>query len=156
MAVQGEAFDLFEVMNVRFICRSVREWQERGYFYSTLDPNYSRGSARPMRLPCLSPRPDRQAISGAAEKAHSMLSLFDKHAYKSRLGGTMTCNDVEGYCFSNAAAQAPQVPPFFSGCIIAPLNSGRGKCNQPLITYSACSSATVDQIWAQVWFLQRW
>ena len=38
-----------------------------------------------------------------------MLSLLAKHAYISRLGGTMSYNDAEGNCFPNAAAQASQL-----------------------------------------------
>ena len=136
LAVQGDTYDLFGFINVRFICRLAGECQELWYYYSAPGPARLLARQRAPHAPTMPQTQTRQAgnIRSSSKSAfsHCLIST------RTRVGSVVPCHaNVEGYCFSNAAAQASQVPPFFSGIILAPLNSGRRKCDQ-VIYYLLC------------------
>ena len=115
--------------------------------------DYLRCSAHPTRLPSLSLRPDMQAIPGAVEKTYALI-VRQARVQESAYHRVVPCHTMM------PRATASQTLPNYSLSSVHVFLLRRSQIGDDgtrlFTTCSACSSATVDQTRAQVWFLQRW
>ena len=105
------------------------------------------------RGPCAhhAPHSDHTCRQYQERQQKRMLSLFDKLG--ARVGSVVPCHaTMTRVTFLKRGCSGFPIPPFIQ-CLYSCSVEFR---TSSLSTCSACSSATVDQIRDQVWFLQRW